>query len=45
MIRYNVSFDTKLEACFRNPLRAVALSVCLAVATAGEVHSGHPYAP
>lgn len=45
MIRYNVSFEAMLEACFRVPLRAVALSACLAVATAGEVHSGHPYAP
>lgn len=45
MIRFNASFDTKLEACFRLPLRAVALSACLAVASAGEVHSVYPYAP
>lgn len=45
MIRYNVSYGTKLEACFRIPLRAMALSTCLAVASAGESHSSHPYAP
>ncbi len=45
MTRNNVSYSTKLEACFRNPLRMVILSVCIAVASAGEFHSSHPYAP
>jgi hypothetical protein len=45
MIRYNVSYEQKLEACFFSPFRAVVLSVCLAFASAGEFHSSHPYAP
>lgn len=45
MIRFNVSYDTKLKACFSNSLRSVILSTCLAVASAGEFHSSHPYAP
>jgi hypothetical protein len=46
MVQFNFNLKANAEACFRTHLTAVALSGCIAVATAVHGPSGtQPYAP